>query len=105
SIEDLDGDGTDDFVMTFAVEGVRKSANDTYYFLAVLASRNHWNPALIQVGRRGQRQPRSFTVAPGIITVAFDQYQTNDAMCCPSGTSRQSFAWKGATLEPLDDKR
>src|SRR5215467_6230787 len=50
---DVDGDGREDFLVVFSIEGAH--GNDITQFLAVFPSTTGWAPTLIEVGRRGTR--------------------------------------------------
>jgi len=53
TIDDLDGDGKDDFVLVFSLEV--KAGNDSAQYLAVFLSTKAWTPLVLKVGERGER--------------------------------------------------
>jgi hypothetical protein len=95
---DIDGDHVDDLVMLFGIE-LRGSANNSFHYLAVFPSRDHWRVQIVKVGQRGQRLPQDVGVANGIIKVTALEYAATDAMCCPSVTKELRFQMKHGRLK------
>ena len=98
-IHDLDGDGRDDFLMVFSVEGIHGSANATRQFLVAFPSRNSWRPSVVEVGRRGVRVVLALDVSAGgdvVLTTA--ERNDGDALCCLSGSGQLVFRLEGGRL-------
>jgi hypothetical protein len=95
--QDIDGDGVEDLLVIFGVER-RDSANDSVYFLAAFPSTKHWHPALVKVGRRGERFPQSVRFESGKIIVETLEYGKADPMCCPTRPARLLFRLEGGVL-------
>lgn len=91
SLSDLDGDGRDDFALTFNVEG---PGNDVHSYLLVclssapagsapleaeVGSRGHYLPAALQAGSKHE------------LVVVTENWRQNDAMCCPSAKAKIVF--------------
>jgi hypothetical protein len=84
SIDDLDGDGRDDFVLVFSLE--LKGGNYSAQYLAVFPSTTGWKPLVLKVGERGERFIDQIDVEEGrTLVLSTSEYEEDDAMCCPSG--------------------
>jgi hypothetical protein len=90
TLDDLDGDGHEDFVVVFAVEA--RDGNRTVQYLAVFPSRGGWKPVVLKVGERGQRYVEQIEVQPGhTLVLRTSEYTPSDAMCCPSGKGELKY--------------
>ncbi len=85
TLDDIDGDGHDDFVVLFTVEGIDGGGNDHQDFMLVLLSSAPDRPTLLKTGERGVRDPVSIEVRQRRIILGTRVYRPRDAMCCPSG--------------------
>jgi hypothetical protein len=84
TVDDLDGDGHDDFVMVFSLE--LKAGNYSAQYLAVFPSGKAWKPIVLKVGERGERFIDQIDVEENrTIVLSTSEYEDDDAMCCPSG--------------------
>jgi hypothetical protein len=99
---DVDGDHVDDLVMLFGVEP--RDGNNSFHYLAVFPSRDHWRVQIRKVGQRGERLPQDVGVADGIIKVTALEYAATDAMCCPSVTKELRFQMKQGRLKDFQGK-
>src|SRR5437868_9885528 len=81
---DLDGDGRDDLVMTFNVEGVEGSNNGTEAYLVVFLSSAKSIDAAPRVlfGERGGRMPDAISAQQREIVVDTLESADGDPMCC-----------------------
>jgi hypothetical protein len=84
---DVDGDGVEDLLVVFTIEGVGGQGNSSSQFLAAFGSRSEWRPVVVEVGRRGQRVVQAIRVRAGLIDLSSLEYAPTDAMCCPSKAS------------------
>lgn len=98
TIDDVDGDGTDDFIALFTVEGIDGGGNDHADFLLLLASSAKDSPILLQTGGRGVRDPMSIQVSNRRITLGTREYRPGDPMCCPSGHGTVVYEWHAGGL-------
>ena len=64
TIDDLDGDGREDFVLVFSVEAAA-GGNDSVQYLAVFPSATQWAPVIVKVGQRGERYIDNIEVDAG----------------------------------------
>jgi hypothetical protein len=97
TIDDLDGDGRDDFIVVFAVEAVM--GNNSMQYLAILPSRTNWRPTVLKVGERGQRFIDGVDVEDGhTIVLTTSEYQKGDPMCCPSLDGELRFGLIGSRI-------
>lgn len=90
TLVDLDGDGKDDFIVLFTVEGPH-GANDHIDFMAVFLSGTKGGPLLVQTGRRGVRDPEEIDARKGRIVLKTREYLPKDPMCCPSGKGELTY--------------
>ena len=97
---DLDGDGADDLVMTFTIEGVEGSNNGTEaYLVAFLSSAKAIDAApRLLIGERGGRMPDGVSVQGREIVVSTVEYAESDPMCCPSRRGEARFALRAGKL-------
>lgn len=100
---DVDGDGTDDLVVSYSIEGpcykekkLRQGTCGNYHeeFLSVFLQKNgkYIEPAVVKVGGRGERMVEDFKVEGNKIILKTLEYH-EDPMCCPSkeGTATLNF--------------
>jgi hypothetical protein len=97
AIDDVDGDGKDDFLVLFTVEGPR-GANDHITFLAAFLSGKPGSPIVVEAGRRGERDPIAIDARRGEIGLDTLDYLPRDPMCCPSGKGRRVYRLSGGKL-------
>ena len=90
ALDDVDGDGKEDFLALFTLEGPR-GANDHVTFLAAFLSGAPGRPLVVEAGRRGERDPVSIAARRGEITLDVLEYRPSDPMCCPSGRGRRVY--------------
>ena len=97
---DLDGDGAEDLVMTFTIEGVEGSNNGTEaYLVAFLSSAKSADAApRLLIGERGGRMPDGVSVQGREIVVATVEYADGDPMCCPGKRGQARFVLRGGRL-------
>lgn len=99
TVDDVDGDQKDDFLVLFAVEGEGGGGNTVIQYLAVFASSNEWQPVTVEAGRRGAHLVTKVAVAPsGVIELATSEYKAKDPMCCPTSKGTLRFRLKGHEL-------
>lgn len=85
TLDDLDGDGREDFVLVFSVE-TAPDGNSFVQYLAVFPSATQWAPLVVKVGSEGERYVDEIDVDAGRLLVLLTaEYEPDDAMCCPSG--------------------
>jgi len=97
ALDDVDGDGKDDFLVLFTVEGPR-GANDHVTFLAAFLSGKPASPIVVEAGRRGERDPIAIAARRGGISLDTLDYLPSDPMCCPSGKGRLVYRLEGGKL-------
>jgi hypothetical protein len=100
ALDDVDGDGKDDFLVLFTVEGPR-GGNDHVSFLAAFLSTRPERPILVEAGRRGERDPVSIEARRGEVALETREYLPRDPMCCPSGKGRVVFRLSRGQLLPV----
>ncbi len=100
SIEDIDGDTKDDFIVIYVVEGVHGSMNHFLQFMLVyLSSDPKGKPLEIQVGERGERSVEAVDrVENGRIITKDQIWKSNDPLCCPSGRGQSIYEIKNKKL-------
>ncbi len=98
--DDIDGDGKDDFIVIYVVEGAYGSGNHFLQFMDVyLTSRSKSKPLEIQVGERGERSVDEIDrVEKGRIITKDEVWQNDDAMCCPTGTGQSVYAIRNGKI-------
>jgi hypothetical protein len=96
---DVDGDGTDDFIVLFSVEGMEGKGNSHYDFMSVFLSGRKWQPITVKTGERGERDPISAEVRGRKIILETVVYRPSDAMCCPSGKGALAYEVSGSQLK------
>ena len=96
ALDDVDGDGRDDFLVLFTLEGP-SGGNRHVSFLAFFPS-GRGRPSAARTGERGERDPIDVRVEHGKIVVATREYLPADPMCCPSGSGRLVYEWKDGRL-------
>ncbi|PWT91057.1 MAG: hypothetical protein C5B54_06080 [Acidobacteria bacterium] len=85
TMDDIDGDDQEDFIMVFTIEGIAGGSNDSVQFLAVwLSKQKSEGPLYLKVGERGERVIEGLTVENKTITLTTKEYQKSDPMCCPT---------------------
>ena len=99
ALDDVDGDGKDDFIALFTVEGPR-GGNDHVTFLAVFLSGAPNSPIVVEAGRRGEHDPVAIDARRGEISLDTLDYLPRDPMCCPSGKGRLVYRLSGGKLLP-----
>jgi len=99
TMDDLEGDGANDFVVVFTVEGPNGS-NGYKSFMAVFLSSRKPNeaPVIVPVGGKGERDPIKIHVQKGKINLETMEYLPSDALCCPSGRGTLVFHLIGKEL-------
>jgi hypothetical protein len=107
TIDDLDGDGRDDFVLVFSLE--LKEGNYSAQYLAVFPSSRGWKPLVLKVGERGERFIDQIDVEEGrTLVLSTSEYTPGDAMCCPSGDGELRYRFEKGQLKlipnPDDDE-
>jgi hypothetical protein len=95
---DLDGDGADDLVVLFAVEGTGGGGNNVITFMAVFPSRMHWRPLVIKTGERGVRLPQDIRIEGKTILLDTLEYLEGDPMFCPTGKGELGYEVKEGVL-------
>jgi hypothetical protein len=101
TIDDVDADGQEDFLVVFAVEALGGGGNNHVQYLAAFSSRVGWKPALVQVGQRGVRNIAAVGVENGVIVLTTAEQRRGDAMCCPSGRGELRYAFKDGQLSKV----
>jgi len=102
TLSDVDADGREDFLVVFGIDGAEGNAGAVIQFLAVFASGSHWQPAVAEVGRRGQRIVQSIGRGPGTeIRLEALEYGPSDAMCCPSRRTELRLALRNGKITPV----
>jgi hypothetical protein len=98
TVDDVDADGLDDFLVVFAVEALGGGGNGHIQYLAVFSSAASWNPALLRVGERGVRNITHVAVKGRMIVLTTAEQRRGDALCCPSGTGELRYQLKDGQL-------
>jgi hypothetical protein len=84
TVDDLDGDGREDFVVVFSVE--TSGGDDLAQFLAVFPSATQWKPLVLKVGQTGERYVDEIQVDDDhVLVLLTSEFEPGDAACCPSG--------------------
>jgi hypothetical protein len=93
TIDDIDEDGKDDFIVAYAVEGVHRSMNHFLQFMLVfLSSRPNARPLEIQVGERLKRSVDDIARVQGKKIILNNRvWRRDDADCCPSGRGQSVY--------------
>lgn len=96
---DFDGDGKDDLVVTFNVEGANGGGNNVESFLFVFLS-SRTKPLEARAGGRGDYFTNGITADSKAITLYTEVWTKTDPLCCPTGRGKVRFAVdaKGGTL-------
>lgn len=102
---DVDGDGADDFIVLFSIEGMEGKGNDHYDFMSVFLSGRKWQPITVKTGERGERDPTSVEVRGRKIILETLVYRPSDAMCCPSGKGALVYEVSGSQLKLTAETR
>jgi hypothetical protein len=98
TIDDLDGDGRDDFVLVFSLE--LKAGNYTAQYMAVFPSSKQWKPIVLKVGERGERYVDQIDVEEGrTLVLTTEEYEDGDPMCCPSGDGELRYRIENGQLK------
>jgi len=101
TLDEVDGDGTDDFIVLFTVDGIEDGGNDHDDFMAVwLSGRSDAAPLVVQTGARGERDPVGISVRDRRIHLRTLEYRPSDPMCCPSGKGEVVYELKDGALRP-----
>lgn len=99
ALHDIDGDGVEDFLVVFSVEGAG-GGNDFTQFLGVFPSGSHWAPSALEVGGRGTRQIEKIEVQGREIHLRTLEYAERDPMCCPSRHGEATFVLQQGQVIP-----
>ncbi len=99
SLDDLDNDGSNDFILVFSVEGALGNAGNSIEFMIVFLSKTkEGSPLETQIGNRGKVTFNDFAnVSNNTIELELLVWKENDALCCPSG--------KGKAIYQIKDKQ
>jgi hypothetical protein len=97
-LDDVDGDGKEDFIVLFTVEGIGGGGNDHINFMTVFLS-NQNEPLTVQTGRRGERDPVNISVKNGQIILDTVEYTEKDPACCPTGHGKLTYRLHSNHLE------
>lgn len=92
TLHDVDGDGADDFLVVFTVEGTG-GGNTVSQFLVLFPSARNWEPLTVQVGRKGERFVEGVDVEEGAIVLRTSEYEKSDPECCPSGRGELRYTF------------
>ena len=104
TVDDLDGDGRDDFVLVFEVEAAG-GGNDSVQYLVVFPSSAGWRPSVVQVGERGERFVDEIDVEDGpTLVLLTSEYVAGDPMCCPSGEGELRYRLVRGRVVPVPDE-
>ncbi|MCX5865255.1 MAG: hypothetical protein NTW42_09355 [Deltaproteobacteria bacterium] len=100
---DLDGDGTDDIAVLYAIEGLC-CGNTGQHYLAVFVNKSSKFEIVTakMVGGTGERGIRFNMIKNGKILLNTDEYLPDDPMCCPSGKGRTAYILQGGKLIESD---
>jgi hypothetical protein len=90
SLDDVDGDGLEDFIVVFTIEGTDNGTNNHLTFLAFFGTASE-KPIVNQVGERGERDITGIEVEDRSIILKTLEYKESDPMCCPSKLSSVTF--------------
>ncbi len=102
TIDDLDGDGRDDFVLVFELEN-KDGGNNSVQYLAVFLSSRAWKPLVLKVGERGERFIDQVDVEDDrTLVLSTSEYEPGDPMCCPSGDGELRFRIDHGRLKPVE---
>jgi hypothetical protein len=102
TLRDVDGDGKDDFLLIFSVEGKEGRGNDTQQFLGAFLSGTGWKGSLVQVGQRGVRSANDVDTDNGVIIVNTSERREGDAQCCLTGKGQMRFRAVDGRLEAVE---
>ena len=86
NLDDVDGDGKEDFIVVFTADGIDGGTNDHIQFLALYGTMNA-APIVIKVGERGERDITAVQVEDKAIVLKTLEYGKDDPLCCPSKAS------------------
>jgi hypothetical protein len=105
SINDIEGDGKDDFVVIYTVEEVHRSMNHYLQFMLVfLSSKPRSKPLEIQVGERGKRSVDEIgLVGRNKIILGNDVWISGDALCCPSGKGKSVYEIQNGKIVKISE--
>jgi hypothetical protein len=103
TLDDLDGDAREDFVLVFTVEAAA-GGNDSVQYLAVFPSASQWTPVIVKVGERGERYIDQIEVDTGrLLVLLTSEYVRGDPMCCPSGDGQLTYKLEKGQLVAVRD--
>lgn len=99
TIDDIDGDDKDDFILVFTIEA---GGNNSTQHLAVFPSSANWKAVVLKVGQGGERFIDDVDVDDdGIIVLTTAEYQEGDPACCPSDEGELRYKFLDGRLIPL----
>ncbi len=104
TLDDVDGDGKNDFIVLFSVEGIGGGGNDHADFMAVFLSGQKWRPITVKTGGRGERDPISAEVRNHRIILSTRVYRPEDPLCCPSGKGTLIYEVHGNKLSLVAER-
>ena len=99
NLDDVDGDGKEDFIVIFTADGIDGGTNDHIQFLALYGTANSNSaPVVIKVGERGERDVTAIQVENKAVVLKTLEYTKDDPMCCPSKVSSAKFQFNHGKL-------
>ena len=100
TVDDLDGDGREDFVLVFSVETA--GGDDLAQYLAVFPSAAQWKPLVLKVGQRGERYVDEIQVDDDHhLVLLTSEFEPGDAECCPSGEGELLYRVARGRITPV----
>jgi len=100
TVDDVDGDDREDFILVFTIEAA--GGNNSTQYLAVFPSSHDWKPVVLTVGGRGERFIDEIDIEEdGVVVLLTSEYEEGDPMCCPSGEGELRYKYVEGRLIPL----
>lgn len=99
---DINGDGEEDVIALFTMEGFGGGNNYSFYMVALINRHGKFKELdTIQVGGKGQRgiDFSNVYLKEGQIVLGTQEYGENDPMCCPSIDGSARFSVQGGLSE------
>ena len=99
TLDDVDGDDAEDFLMLFTVED--KTGNNSVQFLAFFGTDKSQTPRpiVVKVGERGDQIVTGLRVEKKReVILEVLEYQDKDPMCCPSKKGQVQYLLKNGNL-------